>query len=1596
MTSTQAPNLASTGQSSNSVSNHQHPPSLTAQARNTFQASFGKFEKTVNKLSKDDCRDFSSTELQDVWKAAREIEQQLAARQCLRNVRRIEPLLNGLETYSKVIEVLCNGTPYLPWIWAPIKLMLKLAADHLKAFDKLISAYGHIAECLPRFDRLSHAYRQHPDFQRVLAVIYSDILEFHRCAYKLFRKSGWRFFFDSSCGRFDARFSQIQASLARHADLVDREANALLIDVTMQWREEAMQQALIREKERAATHLAAVLTWLNLENLPNCGQHDQEGLLDDLANDCYPGTTDWVITQPKIKAWARGDQAYGTLWLKGKPGSGKSTICAKLVRFLQSDGRHTVLYCFYTYRISGVHPHPSTFILSSLLSQIVRQNKTLSTYVYEDYISEGHSPSLQNLKDIFCKCMAQVKSPSILIDGIDECVRYDRHGNILDLNLIRGVLRDMLQLQSTNTSLATPKLLIVSRDISQISGILLKKPTLSLDDETHAMQSAIRAFVRKRFVEVQDSLDGLELAQNILAELEDKLLSKAQGMFLWVKLVMMQLENDVYNSHDLEYVIEKLPSDLNEFYERILLKINRLNPQSQERARHILQWMTCMRRPLRKDEVQCGIVYSEGRSSLNTQTKLPETVLGLCKPLIQILSDGTVAFVHFTIQEYLTSNSIDLLRAEMNVSMACIKHLCSSLTLMDSSVSEAQNVIAIGKGFYSLQPYAHEHWLDHFLSFATKFGKHPVEDSEMHHCVNQFQNVVESHRLSFIPEQVQRSSQPPISASDSISHLACFSHQPDVYQTLVRIVQHRELVRDQFGESNSDSSNHTDCDPTPFSIVYATYNRLVQILLAANEFPGLTPAELHVFKALHDPSAFACRFPGCSHTSAGFSTNELRTQHENTHAPPLACTFEGCTYTLKFGSKQSLRMHISENHEASVRQIPSSIRTRLPKIQGRPHFASGLPDQKLTLPRSTPGDSVTKRGLAPPGSQDSIITRTHDDRYVNRHRPNHLLNPPSHTPNENAILGPSHSNHEPSTTHQDSDTMVSTHRYDPNPTMPHCNWCLQNFLTLEELKEHELVTHAWTRSGGVLRGNICIFCLQPIGELEDPFPHTDLYLSHIRSMHCQEQNAVEYMGHFLSFTWISGRRVHRTLTSSENDFIQKEKIDLEKKKRHSNIIADRVSYWHQKGFVETIQQYITLIAKRDAEEATNLIRVELQFPYQKPLTEEARLKLIPSELDLAGKQALLAMTDDGFRSIVSKAGMQVLKDLELQTDTRPAPTFPQRLRIMLDYLTPTKRTLLDANEQFVPEPSDLNANDVLRLPSSPTSNQELVTVKTQKSSSKTVQKKLVCLWCSEESFDTIDILISHEKTHKAVDATYRSHLLCNFCGTFIKTEGGPPMYLAHLLGCSVGKSSKTSKYVEHLGELRPTGRDDLLFGCHWCGGFITWDLKVLINHEESNHRYGDPMTAKRTTPNGSICIAHPIIPCHGFVCKSADLLRLHLQAHLSWGLGNSTGQEKMKMYKKHLHTMASKDPSKKFCCGWCIQHASFLSLISLMEHEKSHDRPSLIFLIGRHCMFCKPDQKVFSASVTEFIIHVRSHVGGDVNDYLRHLMSMGLYGLIGS
>lgn len=89
-------------------------------ALGSIKDSFERFNATV---APSHARQFQSTAIQDVHQAAEELERLLEAKKSLRGLRRLQPLLRGLGPYAGAVEVLCNGTPYMPWIWVNLNMI---------------------------------------------------------------------------------------------------------------------------------------------------------------------------------------------------------------------------------------------------------------------------------------------------------------------------------------------------------------------------------------------------------------------------------------------------------------------------------------------------------------------------------------------------------------------------------------------------------------------------------------------------------------------------------------------------------------------------------------------------------------------------------------------------------------------------------------------------------------------------------------------------------------------------------------------------------------------------------------------------------------------------------------------------------------------------------------------------------------------------------------------------------------------------------------------------------------------------------------------------------------------------------------------------------------------------------------------------------------------------------------------------------------------------------------------------------------------------------------------------------------------------------
>ena len=93
--------------------------------------------------------------------------------------------------------------------------------------DRILQAYADIAKYLPRMDRLRRTFGDMEEFKQILGLIYSDIIEFHQRAYKIFRRRAWHVWFAFDWSLFERRFKSILSRLTSHCDLLDKEAASI-------------------------------------------------------------------------------------------------------------------------------------------------------------------------------------------------------------------------------------------------------------------------------------------------------------------------------------------------------------------------------------------------------------------------------------------------------------------------------------------------------------------------------------------------------------------------------------------------------------------------------------------------------------------------------------------------------------------------------------------------------------------------------------------------------------------------------------------------------------------------------------------------------------------------------------------------------------------------------------------------------------------------------------------------------------------------------------------------------------------------------------------------------------------------------------------------------------------------------------------------------------------------------------------------------------------------------------------------------------------------------------------------------------------------
>ncbi|KAL8689092.1 MAG: hypothetical protein Q9224_004725 [Gallowayella concinna] len=283
-------------------------------------------------------------------------------------------------------------------------------------------------------------------------------------------------------------------------------------------------------------------------------------------------------------AWLRGgDHVY---WIKGKPGSGKSTLMKFLAEDPQtrdmlaqwSPNKDVLIVATYFWLSGSRMQRNLKGFLCSVIRQIMFQDRPLfdmSFHADQNLLTKRKIDDWSNneLQQLVVRAIDLLEHPiCMFIDGLDEFDQDDDVDKVLDL-----VERIVVAKNSKVCLSSRPEHYLVQR--------LYKYSQLQLQDVTaRDMQKFIHdtlAFTRTQCRPSDVSDEGLERIVKTIAQ-------KADGVFLWVHYALSSLRRGMRNDDvfdDLLDRVEELPSGMHQLYLQMWSRLNGDQQRYRDEAR---------------------------------------------------------------------------------------------------------------------------------------------------------------------------------------------------------------------------------------------------------------------------------------------------------------------------------------------------------------------------------------------------------------------------------------------------------------------------------------------------------------------------------------------------------------------------------------------------------------------------------------------------------------------------------------------------------------------------------------------------------------------------------------------------------------------------------------------------------------------------------------------------------------------------------------------------------------------------------------------------------------------------------------------------
>ncbi|KAH8898200.1 hypothetical protein GQ53DRAFT_802609 [Thozetella sp. PMI_491] len=396
------------------------------------------------------------------------------------------------------------------------------------------------------------------------------------------------------------------------------------------------------------------------ETLWNSLWFDQlEARRTDLAR-AHANTCEWFLEADYFRDWITAPHP-DLLWVKGKPGSGKSTLFNFLhTKLLRSHAQYTTLTFFFHARGTDLQKS-TTGMYRSLLWQLLRDHPDLCDIFndprFESILNTDGSKrdtsapqwTLQLLKNIFEQTVrmagARRKPIICLIDALDECKEDDIRDMVLFFEHI---------IERNKRFLSSFRICLASRHYPHIT--ITRGLTPILEDQPGHKSDIISYVQSKLHIDNQKKSD----------ELRQMIQEKAAGSFMWV-ILMVNLVNKEWDrgrTPTLQKLLDDTPEDLDSLYEDMLTR-----DSSNRKELHLcVLWVLFAKRPLSPDELYMAILAGLGPDPLHlafnalevTEEDKMRFILDCSKGIVKIVPspEPMVQFIHESVRGFLLQKGL--------------------------------------------------------------------------------------------------------------------------------------------------------------------------------------------------------------------------------------------------------------------------------------------------------------------------------------------------------------------------------------------------------------------------------------------------------------------------------------------------------------------------------------------------------------------------------------------------------------------------------------------------------------------------------------------------------------------------------------------------------------------------------------------------------------------------------------------------------------------------------------------------------------------------------------------------------------------------